>query len=323
MKKLFGLLLALLLVFPGGAFLSGCDNGRLFIISQEFIGILWNVDYRTFSPDPNTEFARAYYDSDYLADYLVDIDDSAGVSNVALEKLVAHVKSTEDLGTSKEVLGEVSYTIQKVRAVIAVDNFEPEDPSMSFFEEGQEYTLIFSLFFRREGSSMKLSSYGFEPEGEAFLPAGEKQRLTEEQRAQISLICQQYLSLRYEMDAATFEPAKRLMLYQALCAQTFLDRDGIDEAFLNSFGEELVQYHVSVTLLDSSITVGEQKESYYDGETSGFYYWAELSYVFGTHADEAYFKLHDIGETQRVREKLYFTPDGSRFLISSAEYLSS
>ena len=58
------------------ALLVGCarEETDLYAVSEEFIGLLWNVDYREFRADETTEFAKKYYESAYLEDYLQDTE---------------------------------------------------------------------------------------------------------------------------------------------------------------------------------------------------------------------------------------------------------
>ena len=65
------------------ALLVGCarEETDLYAVSEEFIGLLWNVDYREFRADETTEFAKKYYESAYLEDYLQDTEKNAGVSD--------------------------------------------------------------------------------------------------------------------------------------------------------------------------------------------------------------------------------------------------
>ena len=71
------------------ALLAGCarEETDLYAVSEEFIGLLWNVDYREFRADETTEFAKKYYESAYLEDYLQDAEENAGVNAAKVTNL--------------------------------------------------------------------------------------------------------------------------------------------------------------------------------------------------------------------------------------------
>ena len=314
LKKFFSFFLILfLLVF------AGCGESRTFDIAKEYISLMWDVDYRDFSSDATTAFAKEHYTEAFLADYLYDIEYASGELENKSTKLIAHIGDFKNLGAETEVLDELEYTVQKLSAVLYIESYKPEDPEMSFFEENKRFDLLFSVYFLREDGKLKIESYGFEPIGEEFLPAGEKERLTAEEQADLFAAAKNYLFTRNEIEI--FDAEAQWSYYSGNCTEEFLKRDEITPEYLLSFGEEIVEYAVTVDILSYNIIVGEQKQSHFDGETAGFYYWAELSYTIRISAEDAYFMEKNMQPEQEIREKLYFIRDNGRFYIRAAEYI--
>ena len=111
------------------AVLAGCarEETDLYAVSEEFIGLLWNVDYREFRADETTEFAKKYYESAYLEDYLQDTEENAGVNAAKSDELISRALWCEDAGTREESIDGQAYTIQQVRARIQIQHFQPEE----------------------------------------------------------------------------------------------------------------------------------------------------------------------------------------------------
>ena len=295
------------------AFGACSTQSATFAAANDLIRLLWDVDYTTFSADETTEFAKQHYEEGFLEDYLADPDYNAGVEDVKTEELQSSVQSIEDLGTSEEDGG----VVQTVRAKIHIDRFRPENPEDSFFEEGKDYVLRYEIFFQ-EG---KIASFGFEPEGEAFLPKSEKQPLTEEQKQEIENICRDYLGLRYQIDAADFDLGKAWQRYETLCSEEFLQRDEITQEWLEEFSGQLEQADASLSLLKTDITVADQKEYLSEEDCTGFYYHAEMEYEYAAEADADWLEANGLSDTNKVKEKLYFDISGNSFKIVYAEYL--
>lgn len=316
---------AILLVGIVAMTVGGCAQEAektIYEISEEYIRLLWDVDYETFQVEDTTKFAEQYYESGYLEDYLKDPEYKSGENSVKEQKLKSSVLSLEDLGTEEETIERTIYTIQKIRAEIKIHQLELDEPDMSFFEEGGQYTLIYQIYFLDENGKTVTDGYDFRPEDEEFLPSGEKTPLTEEERREIGDIAMQYLLKRYHIDAHTFSPEETWAFYEANLDRDFLDRDEITRQSLERLGDELVQYHVGLTLVDSEISVGEQKKYIYDGVSYHFYYWADASYTFAVEADEAYYTLKSLDKQNTIKERLYFSKDEEgNFRMTWAEYL--
>jgi len=313
LKKIFCLLLIVMcLVF------SGCSD-KPYAIAKEYISLMWDVDYRDFSPEETTAFAKAHYTEAFLADYLYDVEYASGELENKSTKLISHIGDFKDLGCETELLDDLEYTVQKLSAVLYIESYKPEDPEMSFFEEGKRFDLLFSVYFLREDGKLKIESYGFEPIGEEFLPAGEKERLTADEQAELFAAAKNYLFTRN--DIKEFDADEQWKYYSENCTEEFLTRDEISPEYLLSFGEEIGEYDVSVEVLSYNIIVGEQKQSHFDGETAGFYYWAELDYTIGISAEDAYFLEKNMQPEQEIKEKLYFIKENGHFYVRAAEYL--
>lgn len=303
--------------------LAGCarEETDLYAVSEEFIGLLWNVDYREFRADETTEFAKKYYESAYLEDYLQDTEENAGVNAAKSDELISRALWCEDAGTREESIDGQAYTIQQVRARIQIQHFQPEDPSMSFFEEGMETTLLYNVYFMEDEGVLRIAGYDFSPEGEEFLPAGEKEELSQEGWTAISNIARQYLLIRYNIPVDASFVDTQWAFYSQYAAPDFLERDGISRESLETLLEEWQDHGVRVSLEESTIEAGRQKKYVSVGEERGFYYWAELDYTYRIEADEAYFAAMDIGERNTVKEILYFEEtESGGYRIVGADY---
>lgn len=292
----------------------GCfSQSSTFSISKDLISLLWNVDYQTFSANATTEFAQQHYEAEFLADYLADPEYNAGVEDVKKEELESHVQEIQDLGTKEEDGG----IVQTVRAKIHIDRFRPENPEDSFFEEGKDYVLKYEIFFK-EG---KIVSFGFEPEGEAFLPKAEKEPLNREQKQKIEDACKDYLGLRYQIDPKEMEVKKAWSRYETLCSPEFLQRDEITEEWLEGFFAELEQANATLSLIKTEIMVADQKEYLTEEDITGFYYYADMEYEYAIQAEEDYLKEMGLGTRNQVKERLYFDISGNSYTIVYAKYL--
>lgn len=301
--------------------LCGCAVNDTYTISEEFISLMWNVDYRDFSAEETTRFAKQYYSEEYLEDYLSDIEYNSGELQNKEEQLISRIGDFSDIGIEKEVYDGIEYIVQNISAVIYIDHFKPEDPGMSFFEEGKRFEMKFYIYFLRENGKVKIDSFGFEPIGEEFLPASEKERLSPDMQAELYQAAKEYLFTRNEFTPESFDIDEQWNYYQEACSERFLSRDEINKEFLYTFYEEIERYGVSVEVLSYNIITGSQKQSHFDGEVSGFYYWAELSYTIEIIATEEYYRDKNITKEHIICEKLYFEKINDGFRLFSAEYL--
>ena len=310
--------IAILLVCT--ALLGGCSQTAAedtYAISQELMDVLWDVDYQNFTSAQTTEFAKKYYQNDFLMDYLADPEYNSGVGSVNEQKLKSRVLETRDLGTEKQEKG----FIQKIRVRMYIDNFEPEDPEGNFFEPGKEFTLDYEVFFVREDGKYKISSFGFEPVGEELLPKSEKQSLISSEKEALKEIALKYLKVRYDIDYKAFDTAGAWAFYRQYCDPDFLNRDEITENWLSDFKKELTDYHAVIRLDEVQITVGDQKKSLSEEDLTGFYYYTDMMYNYSIDADPAYFTDTGLKKTQSIDERIYFDKSGNSYKIVYAEYL--
>ena len=84
----------------------------------------------------------------------------------------------------------------------------------------------------------KRQGYDFSPEGEEFLPAGEKEELSQEGRTAISNIARQYLLIRYNIPVDASFVDTQWAFYSQYAAPDFLERDGISRESLETLLEE-------------------------------------------------------------------------------------
>jgi len=312
MKRFIAILLLCMI------FVSGCaPQGGTYAVSKELMDLLWNVNYQTFTSGQTTEFAEKHYQSEFLQDYLADPEYNSGVDSVNEQKLQSRVLETQDLGTQEEAEG----IVQKIRVKLYIDHFKPEDPDGNYFEADKEFTLVYEVYFVKEDGEYKISSFGFEPEGEELLPKSEKQRLTSEQKEALKGISLKYLRARYDIDYKSFDTPGVWAFYQQYCDKKFLDRDEITQSWLQDFKKELTGYHAVIRLKEAQVTVGDQKKYLSEEDLTGFYYYADMMYNYNIDADPAYFTDTGLEEAQLINERIYFDKSEDSYKIVYAEYL--
>ena len=253
--------------------------------------------------------------------YLDDPAYHAGLEDVRATRLQSRVLEVRDRGVREETLDGVAYTVAQASVEIVIDSYAPDAAERSFFEQGQQTTLLYSVYFVEEAGELRIDSFQYVPEGEAFLPAGEKEALTEAQRTELGRIVRAYVYARYQMDGAA-DVEEQWAFYQQNAAQAFLERDGITRASLQAFADELAANHASISMGDLTVEIGEQKMEYFDGEKNGFYYWAQADYTFYVEADEPYYAQKGVARENAVRERLYFQLEDGKLIIAGAEFLS-
>lgn len=330
MKKLRIIFIVSLILLLAAGGLCSCVAGTnidesaqddLFEISRELIEILWDVDYRSFSPDATTQFAEKYYTEDFLENYLTDPEYYSGVESVHNEQLISCVKSIVDGRTQQQTLETGIYTVQYLEVTVSIENYQPQDADMAFFEAGKSFNLIYEIYFTEEG---KIALFGFEPKDEALLPAKHKQRLTVEEQQELEERAYAYLQTRYELDYYTFDASVQWDYYEKNLSESFLERDGITKEFLHTLGKELAAYHACVQLKACDIVVGEQKTVVYDEQDTQFYYWAEAVYTISVQADQEYYERYDLTQTQTITERIYFDrKNNGAFQIVWAQFANS
>lgn len=318
-KRLVALFASLLCVCLCASCKQQVDTYEL---SQQLIGLLWNVDYETFSPEQTEKFARHYFEQGYLENFLADPEGETGAAENRANQLKSRLNSVSDQGSEQQILEDTEYTVQRVQISVTLDSFAPERPEDSFFEQGQTYLLNYQVYFVNQNGALKIAGFSFAPEGEAYLPAKEKQPLTEEEKADVTAIAEEYLRARYEVDYTTFLGADVFDFYTAHLSEAFLARDGITLASLGALEEEFKSYHVSIRLLSNTLSAAAQKTSFFDGENHGYYYYVQAEYAYEITADPSYFAQKDLASSKIVKELLYFErqPNGE-FLMIGAEYV--
>ena len=292
-----------------------------FVVSKELMELLWNVDYQTFSSAPTAAFAKKHFESGYLAHFLEDPDAQTGLEQNKKNQLKSHLEDVQDLGAEQQILDGTEYTVQSVRIRVSIDSFAPEYPEESFFEQGQRYLLNYQVYFVQEDGALKLAGFSFQPEGEAYLPASEKARLSEEEKQVVLGIAEQYLSARYQVEYESFSADQVFAFYEKNLSAAFLERDGISLQALEAQQQEFAQNHVSIRLLDCSLAAADQKMEFFDGENYGYYYHVRASYTYEITADGEYFAKRDLASAKTMEETLYFErqQDGG-FCMIGAEY---
>lgn len=292
-----------------------------FAISKQLMELLWNVDYQTFSSAPTVEFAKKHFESGYLEHFLEDPDGQAGLEQNRQNQLKSRLEDVRDLGLEQQILDGTEYTIQSVQISVFIDSFAPEYPEESFFEQGERYLLNYQVYFVRQDGALKLAGFSFQPEGEAYLPASEKARLSAEEKEIVLGIAEQYLGVRYEVEYESFSAEQAFTFYEKNLSAAFLKRDGITLQSLAAQQQEFAQNHVSIRLLDCSLTAADQKMEFFDGQTYGYYYHVRASYTYEITADAGYFAQKDLASTKTMEETLYFEKQESgEFCMIGAEY---
>ncbi|MBS6510297.1 MAG: hypothetical protein KH334_01210 [Clostridiales bacterium] len=292
-----------------------------FAISKELMELLWNVDYQTFSSAPTVAFAKKHFESGYLAHFLEDPDAQTSLEQNRQNRLKSHLEDVWDLGLEQQILDGTEYTIQSLQISVFIDSFAPEYPEESFFEQGQRYLLGYQVYFVRQDGALKLAGFSFAPEGEAYLPASEKERLSEAEKQIVLGIAEQYLDARYQVEYESFSAEQVFSFYEKNLSAAFLERDGITLQFLEAQQQEFAQNHVSIRLLDCSLTAADQKMEFFDGENYGYYYHVRASYTYEITADAQYFAKKDLASTKTMEETLYFERQQSgEFCMIGAEY---
>lgn len=320
-KRWIGALTAVLFL------LAGClgvqEPQSLYEIGEALVQQLWDVDYKTFTAEGTTALAKKYYEASYLEYYLEDVEYNAGVQHVEETQLVSRLLSAEDMGTEKEQLEGVDYTIQKLKAEVAVDHFRPEYPEQNYFEEGKTYSLIYYIYFVEQEDNMKISGFSYLPEDGEMLPVAHRQKLTQSQKEMILSISNDYLAVRYQLSGEEFSVQQAWAFYQQNLSSNFLERDEISLETLQQMAQEYIQYGVQIRLTEKTLEVGDSKTLAYDGYTAEYYYWVKAEYTYKiTAKDASFFSIKGVGSTASLTEMLYFAlqEDGS-FRMVFAEYL--
>lgn len=328
MKRAVCLVLAASLLLCGCAMTREEEHEYMAAASAELMSIQWDVDYADFTSERTTAFAKKYYDSEFLADYLEDPELSAGVDAVTVERLSCRLISAEATGYSTQRLGEagaeIDYEVCHMRTVMYIDSYEPLYPEDSFFEAGREYTLLYDVYFMREDGRLKLSAFEFEPEGEAFLPKrAENVTLGETQRAQIEEVARQYYQYRYAFNYRDYDGQEVYDFYLKHMTERQREREGITEEYFDALKEELTAFSLTVRLTSLSLDVpGDKSGIVVDEESVEYYYIVEAAVSFLPTGAAEYFEQTGMTEGEGVSftEKLCFLFEEGEPVIAYSEY---
>lgn len=326
-KKSFALVFTVccilgIIIFPAGC--SDPDTTYMQKAATELIDVLWNVDYNTFTHEKTTEYAKKYYDSDFLRDYESDIVYNAGVTSVKEEKLITKVLSKKDVGASVEDFGDTTYQKYRMKAQIEIISYKPSVPEDSVFEEGKKYDLVFTLYFKNENDALKLSAFGYEPEKGSLLPKrANNVPLTLEQKKALENIAKEYSALRYNFDYRTYDPKKVLTFCENNMTEALLKKEDFTLKFLNDFYNDIKDYQMKSEITDFEVlSVDENKTALDLGDGIVFYYLVSTEVKYKLSAIPEYFLQTQIkeGQINTVREILGFDFNNGRLKIAFAEY---
>lgn len=296
--------------------LAACDAQDTAATAQELVRLLWEVDYRTFSAAETTAFAAENYAADLLESYLTDAD-RAAAGEAREEQLISHVSAVTALGRGEMQEDGRTVRTEKVRVDLFLEHYRPVDPQQSFFEEGREFRLDYTVSFVREDGRWRISNYAYEPVGEAFLPAGEKQLLPAEGRAAVGAIVREYLLLRYDIDPDAYDADAVWAFYEKNADAEFLAWDGITQDSLREWAALLKASGARFTLVESESEIGAQKRAL----AGDFYYWAEVSYTYRVDADAAFLEQVGVARQNTAKELLLFKEQNGVYRLMGAEYL--
>lgn len=322
MKKYLLFLLIFIFIF------TGCKseeeiNSYMYECSRRLMEIEWNADYNTFTPDETTQFAKEYYDKEYLDLYLEDIEAQSGLYVIQDEKLTAHLISTQLLGFEKQKIDDIEYYICKLQVNMYIDNYEPDSPEDTYFAANKEYLLNYTMYFKMEGGKPKLSGYEYEPANEPFLPpSANNVPLDREMQQKLALAVKEYYYLRYNIDHNTFDAQKAYEFYKNNMVEQLLESEGLTLEYFISFRNELKQNRI-ITVIQS-FDLGElpvNKQFVQMEAGTDFYYVVHTKIEYTISASNEYLKLIGVNadEIQTVTEMLCFIFEDGEPKIAIAE----
>ena len=238
--------------------------------------------------------------------------------------LVTRLLSREDQGTATETLDGIEYIVQKIRVEAAVDAFAPEFPEENYFAAGEEYALIYQLYFVKEAGAWKLSGFSFcrrmgrccpSRNGRRWTPR--RRRSSCKKRGSISRCVMRWRrGISRPRRPGRSTPRMRTQhLWQA--------QDGVNLESLQSLEAEYAAYGVQIRLREASLEAGDGKTLVDTGAGAEYCFWVEANYTYEIRAqDAAFLAQHDLDTQKSMREMLYFRMQGdvdSRLCL--AEYL--
>lgn len=331
MKKMGLILLGCMLLLAGctpakaeSAISPASDSAFMENAAKELVDVIWNVDYRTFTADKTTAYAKKYYDKEFLADYLDDIRVNAGTDAVEEEKLQAKVLSVSPVGEGKEKLGDTLFKKYTVKAQVEIAHYEPVYPEESFFEAGKTYTLEYTLYFRDQEGELKLSAFGFEPADGPFLPKkANNVTLTKSQVEAMKEAARRYYETRYNFDYRSYDSKAVYGYYQDNMDAAFFEREGITQKYIDDFKKDVQAFKMKSQIISLEFPRTDENKSRFDFiDGVQFYYTVQAELKYRIAASPEYFEKSEIkqGEEVYLNETLGFVFENEKPKLAYAEY---
>ncbi len=292
--------------------------------AKELVDVLWNIDYNTFTPEKATAYAKKYYESQFLKEFLDDINTNAGIPSIKEEKLVAKVLSTGEGEAAEEQLGDTVYKKYTMKGSVEVKNYEPVYPEDSILEAGKTYDLLFTLYFGEENGKLKLVAYAYEPQDGVFLPKrANNVKLSSGQIGQIKEIAQNYCRTRYDFDYQTYAPEAAFSFFKKNATAAFIENEGLTQNYLNDFYKDIKTYQMRSTIESLRVlAVDENKSAVNMPDGMQFYYIAAVQTQYSLEATGDFFRQAQMkkGEVYVITEYLGFELVGGKFRIAFTDY---
>jgi hypothetical protein len=326
-RRFIALALAVFLIAfcpTGCAPQAGGDAAYMRDAANELTDMLWNVNYQTFTPEKATAYAKKYYESIFLKEFLEDISNNAGVAAVKEEKLISRVLEIGEGEASEEQLGDTVYKKYMLNARVEIINYEPMYPDDSILEAGKTYDLVFTLYFGKEGDDLKLVAFAYEPQDGVFLPKrANNVKLNETQRAEIKTIAQNYCRVRYHFDYQTYNPASIFSFFKKNATEEFIEKEGLTEGYLKDFFRDIKTYRLQSSIAELKVlAVDENKSAINLPDGLQFYYIAAVQIRYQIDATADFFQQAQMqkSEVYEIREYLGFDLQDGKFVIAFTEY---
>ena len=327
LRRILLLLLTLCLLFPA----AGCadkeesgEAGTMNTAAKELIDVLWNVDYNTFTPEKATAYAKKYYESEFLKEFMDDINYNSGIPAIKEEKLISKVVSMGDGEASKEELGDTTYKKYTMTAKIEIKSYEPMYPEDSFLEAGKTYDLLFTLYFAEQDGALKLVAYAYEPENGVFLPKrANNVQLNADQRNEIKIIAENYCKTRYNFDYRTYAPKKIFEFFKMNATDAFMENEGLTEQYIGDFYKDIKTFKMRSVIVSLKIlAVEENKAPVNMPDGTQFFYFAVADIRYVIDATDDFFKQAQMkkGELYAIKEYLGFDLLNGKFKIAFTEW---
>lgn len=274
-------------------------------IATEQLHLLWDVHFETFDEKNTTAFAEKYYEKGFLEHYLMDPAGNAEVEHTKNTRLITKLLSIEPLTREEETIEEEDYTIQYLRAVVKVEQFQPEAATDFLFQEGREYTLYYAVFFIEEKGRPHIAgfSYEIEEKEEPYLP------LAEDARKELTGVTKETLALFYEYPAENMTPEKVWETYQQNCSETFLAENGITEESVKDWYQLLEENSATVTLTETAFFADGKVETYVIGGVTCEGYFVTAEYTYMMEGEAHFFLENDLLQTETKQQTFFLTKD--------------